>query len=135
MIRGRAGHEDASMARLVPTLAISVVLLAGCGGDDGDGDQGESAATGAPSGDVEVDIASFDFMPKTVEVTAGGSITWTNQDKALHNAQTDNGAKGAFKTKDLNAGDTDKIAFEQPGTYSYYCVYHRFMTAKVEVTQ
>jgi len=119
------------MARRFTTLPIALLLLAGCGGDGG---EGESAA-GAPAGSVDVKIASFDYTPKMVEVKAGGSITWTNQDKALHNAQTDSGAKGAFKTKDLNAGDSDEIAFEEPGTYSYYCVYHRFMTATVEVTQ
>ncbi len=118
------------MARLVRTLAISLVLLAGCGGDDGGGSAGAGAA---PAG--EVNIESFDFTPKTVEVKAGDAVTWTNQDKALHNAQTDSGAKGAFKTKDLNAGDSDEVPFEEPGTYSYYCVYHRFMTATVEVTR
>ncbi len=84
---------------------------------------------------MEVSIATFDFMPKTVKVKAGGAITWTNEDKALHNAQTDNGAKGAFNTKDLETGAAKEITFEEPGIYAYYCVYHRFMTGKVEVTR
>lgn len=108
------------------------MLLAGCGGDD---EKGGSASGAAGGGAVKVNIASFDFMPKTAKVKAGSTITWTNQDKALHNAQTDNGGDGAFNTKDLKTGASKEITFDKPGTYAYYCVYHRFMTGKVEVTR
>ncbi len=131
MIRRTHAHAEVPMPRLLPALAVSALVLAGCGG--GDEKSGSSSAGGSDA--VEVKIASFDFMPKTAKVKAGGAITWTNEDKALHNAQTDNGAKGAFNTKDLKTGDAKKLTFDEPGTYSYYCVYHRFMTGKVEVTR
>lgn len=119
------------MSRVLAPFALSLLLLAGCGGDDG----GSGGSPGGGSDAVKVTVASFDFMPKAAKVKAGGTITWTNKDKALHNAQTDDGAKGAFNTKDLKTGDTKEITFDEPGTYSYYCVYHRFMTGKVEVTR
>ena len=118
------------MPRVLAALGVSLVLLAGCGGSEE-----KAGASGGARKAVEVNIASFDFMPKTAKVKAGGTITWSNQDKALHNAQTDNGAKGAFNTKDLKTGDAKEISFDEPGTYAYYCVYHRFMTGKVEVTR
>ena len=121
------------MPRLPTALGACLILLAGCGDSD-DGAAGSSSAGAAP-GAVKVSIASFDYMPKTVSVKAGGSITWTNRDKALHTAQTDTGAQGAFNTKDLKKGAARKISFDKPGTYSYYCIYHRFMTGKVEVTR
>ena len=121
------------MPRLLPALGACLVLLAGCGDSD-DEKTSTTSGGGAPSA-VDVEIASFDFKPKTVKVKAGGSITWTNRDKAEHTAQTDNGAKGAFNTKDLKKGDAKKITFDEPGTYPYYCIYHRFMTGKVEVTR
>jgi len=120
------------MPRLVFALGVGLTLVAGCGGDEkADG----SSSGGSASDAATVNIASFDFMPKTVKVKTGGTVTWTNKDKALHNAQTGNGTKGAFNTKDLKAGATKEISFDEPGTYSYYCVYHRFMTGKVEVTR
>ena len=129
------------MSRPLCTAAVLllVALPAGCGGDDekdssGGGGSASAAAPAAPSA-ARVGISSFKFAPKTVKVEVGGSITWANTDKARHNAQTDDGADGAFDTGDLEKGDSKRVAFEEPGTFSYYCAYHRFMVGTVEVVQ
>ena len=130
MIRRAWERAEVPMPRLLSALGACVVLLSACGGDDDSG----SPSDGDSADAVKVNIASFDYSPKTVKVKAGSTITWTNQDKAEHTAQTDDAAKG-FDTKDLKTGDTKEITFDAPGTYSYYCIYHRFMTGKVEVTR
>jgi plastocyanin len=113
-------------------LALPCLALGACGGDD------EPAGGGGGSGasaKAAVDIKEFKFAPEAVEVEAGGQVTFANADKAKHNAQTDAGAKGAFNTDDLQKGDSKAVTFDEPGTYSYYCIYHRFMTGTVEVSQ
>ena len=122
-------------------LSTSVALLlvavpVGCGGDDEkESSGGGTSAAPAAKSSAKVAATDFKFTPKAVTVKAGGSVTWTNTDKARHNAQTDDGAKGAFDTGDLEKGDTKKVAFDQPGSFSYYCTYHRFMVGTVEVVQ
>ena len=70
-----------------------------------------------------------------MKVKAGGTVTFANADKAKHTAQTDSDAAGAFNTGDLLQGDSKAVTFDEPGTYAYYCIYHRFMTATVEVSE
>ncbi len=106
--------------RIITSLAFLVVVaLAGCGG----------GAAGPPA-HADVPIASFKFAPQTIVVKAGGSVTWTNRDRAPHTAT---GEKGAFDTDTLRAGQSKRLTFSKPGTYAYYCVYHRFMTGTVQV--
>ena len=117
------------------TLAASLTVLAlglgACGGDD----EQESAGGGGGAAEAAVDIKEFKFAPEAVKIEVGGAVTFANADKAKHNAQTDNDAKGAFDTGDLEKGDSKAVTFDEPGKFSYYCIYHRFMTGTVEVSE
>jgi len=119
--------------------AIAALAIAGCGGDDEEPAQasgGGGQASSEPAKQAAtVDIADFKYAPPTVRVKAGGTVTWSNTDSARHNAQTETGANGAFNTMDLDKGDTKKVTFDKPGKFAYYCVYHRFMEANVEVVE
>jgi len=129
---GRA--EWGGMGKTLAAATASVALLAaGCGGDEEKTSSGSSSAGAADSAKVE--IAEFDYAPKTIRVKAGGAVTFTNGDKAPHTAETENGAKGAFETGDLGKGASKKVTFEKPGRYSYHCAFHRFMTGAVEVVE
>ena len=114
-------------------LALVALPLAGCGDDDS-GDGGSSVGGSAESA-VTVNIASFKFLADPIKVKAGGEVTWVNQDKAPHTAETDEGARGAFDTGRLDLGDKKAVKFDQAGKFSYYCIYHRFMTGTVEVVE
>ncbi len=120
------------------TFATSLALLAlaagGCGGDD-EGKSGSGSGSGTAAAQSQVDIKDFKFTPKTVQVEVGGQVTFASADKAMHNAQTDADADGAFNTGDLLKGDSKPVTFDEAGTYAYYCVYHRFMTGTVEVSE
>ena len=113
------------------SFAVLALVAGGCGGDDEESSAG-SAATASQS---KVDIKDFKFVPKAVKVKVGGTVTFASADKATHNAQTDSDADGAFNTKDLKQGDSKAVTFDEAGTYAYYCVYHRFMTGTVEVSE
>lgn len=124
---------------LLTSCAALALAVGGCGGDDSSdsADTGSSGSSGSgtAASKAQVDIKDFKFGPEAVKVKVGGKVNFTNADKAKHNAQTDDGADGAFNTDDLLEDDSKSITFDEPGTIAYYCIYHRFMTGTVEVTE
>jgi len=120
--------------RTAACLSLLALAVAGCGSDD-EQSSAAPASRDAATAKAAVDAKDFKFVPQTVQVKAGGSVTFANSDKAKHNAQTDSGADGAFNTGDLQKGDEEAVTFEKPGSYDYYCIYHRFMTGTVEVSR
>lgn len=81
---------------------------------------------------AKVDIANFDYSPKTVTVKTGGTVTWTNTDGANHTATQSPGGSG-FDTGTLSKGDSKTETFKTPGTYQYICLFHAFMHGTVKV--
>jgi amicyanin len=78
-----------------------------------------------------VTIRNFAFSPQVVAVKAGTTVRWTNSDSEAHTV-TSNTA--AFASPVLQPGASYSFTFTKPGTYSYYCTIHPFMTAKVVVS-
>jgi plastocyanin len=110
---------------------ISLVVAAGGSGAAGCGGEGGSATTGASTpAPGKVAIADFDYDPKAITVQAGTTVTWTNSDDAAHTATAED---GSFDTGTLDRGDSKTVSFDEPGTYAYYCRFHAFMKATVEV--
>ena len=114
----------------------SIALLAGCGGGDsgsddngngGGGDKGEPSTAGR----VRVDIKDFKYGPSEVRVAAGGTVTFTNSDRASHTATTGEGAAGEFDTGRLATGDSKPVRLSSPGRYAYVCTFHPYMKAVV----
>jgi len=119
-------------------VALVVVLaLGGCGKDD-KGDKGakppSSTAQGSVplSGDAPVDIINFEFKPQKVVVKTGTKVTWTNEDTTI-NYIKDTSPLATPISKEMSKGDTFSITFAQPGSYSYICGIHNYMTGSVEV--
>ena len=78
-----------------------------------------------------VTIKDFAFNPSTLEVKAGTTVTWTNQDTTTH---TVTGDHGEFDSGNLAQGKSFIHAFDQPGTYPYHCSIHPSMMATITVT-
>ena len=99
-------------ALLLPAVAIAALVAAGCGGSDG---SSERVAT------TEVSMAkSYVFEPKVIEVEAGDTVTWTNDDNFTHTVQV-----GGRQDHEVQRGQSVSIAFDRPGTYHYVCTLHR----------
>lgn len=92
---------------------------------------GESAHAPAPVGDDAVDIDGFAFIPATLTVKAGTTVTWTNKDEDPHTVVSDG---GAFRSQALGSGGTYSFAFPAAGTFDYVCSIHPFMHGSVVVT-
>ncbi len=78
-----------------------------------------------------VSIENFAFVAPSLEITAGTTVTWTNNDTAAHTATADD---GSFDTGNLDPGASGSVTFDTPGTYTYKCAYHPNMTGTIVVT-
>ncbi len=77
-----------------------------------------------------VTIDDFAFSPATLTVTAGDTVTWTNDDAVTHTATS---TTGAFDSGDLAPGASFSFTFTTPGTYDYLCTPHPSMTGRIVV--
>jgi plastocyanin len=88
----------------------------------------------ATSDVIPVAVKGFVYIPETVTVPAGSSVVWTNQDNAPHTSTGFGDAVSALDSGAIIFGQTFTQAFDTPGTYPYYCVYHPNMLGTVVVT-
>ncbi len=116
---------------LILLLVVGVLAITGCSssGSGSGNTQGGGSAGGTPSGTAAVVAKNFALSPAAVEVTVGGSVTWTNEDSATHNLQGD----GGIVSGDLAQGATYTKTFDTAGTFNYHCVIHPTMTGQVIV--
>jgi plastocyanin len=92
----------------------------------------DSAAAAAPAaGDGAVTIANFSFDPADVEVAAGTTVTWTNNDGVPHRVVAND---ESFDSEDMGQGDTFEHTFDTAGTVDYICAIHPQMTGTITVT-
>jgi plastocyanin len=100
----------------------------GNGGDYGAG--GQPAPNGQKSAGEpgKISVVGNAFGPQVVTVSAGDTVTFTNQDGIAHTAT----ANGVFDRK-LPAGETREWTAKQPGEYSYLCTLHPTMTGTITV--
>lgn len=75
-------------------------------------------------------ISDFAFQPGSIAVTAGDTISWTNDDAAPHTATADD---GSFDTGQLAKGASGSHTFTTAGTFAYHCAIHPSMHGTVTV--
>lgn len=123
-------------------LLLVCLSLAGCASEDATSTTLTPVPSTTPSPIVtptepdpedlaEVEIEDFTFVPATLTVRAGTTVTWSNKDAASHTA-TGNGS--AFETGVLAKGDETPITFTTPGTFPYFCAIHPSMRGTILVT-
>jgi hypothetical protein len=77
-----------------------------------------------------VSISGFRFLPQTITIRAGETITWTNQDSAPHTVTAND---GAYDSGNLSLNMNYTHTFTQAGVFSYFCNIHPSMTGVVNV--
>lgn len=105
-------HRHPALAVLAALAALPLSgWAAGCGSSD----------AGAPVATTEVAMAkSYRFDPRRIQIDAGETVTWTNDDNFTHTVQVD----GQIDHK-VGPGGRVTITFDTPGTYHYVCTLHR----------
>ena len=76
------------------------------------------------------------FVPSTVVIALGGTVTWENTDNAAHTATGGtpaDGPSGAFDSSLVMAGGSFAQTFDSEGTYPYFCMVHPWMQGTVVV--
>jgi plastocyanin len=86
------------------------------------------AESAAPAAVSIIDLA---FEPAALEVGAGATVTWTNDDSIPH---TVTAREGDFNSGVLQSGGSFSQTFSEPGTFEYFCAIHPSMTGTVTVT-
>ena len=96
---------------LLPAVAAAALAAAGCAG---------SGASGEPVATTEVEmVKSYRFDPEVIEIEAGETVTWANEDNFTHNVQVD-----GQEDHKVGRGESVSITFDTPGTYRYVCTLH-----------
>lgn len=134
--------------KLIALLAVTMLALAACGGDDADtnGTDSPTEATTAPPGptpddspgdaiELEAENIAFDTNEITVPVATQVVIDFRNQDPVPHNfaAYQSEDADEEIFVGDLITGPDAEITYTfdaptEPGTYFFRCDVHPEMT-------
>ncbi len=118
------------------TVPLTLARFFGRGGDDAPppttvapplAPTPSAAPTGAVTRTV---LRSMAFAQERLEVTAGTTVVWTNEDAVTH---TVTAADGSFDSGRLRAGDSWSYTFDAVGTVEIYCRPHTFMRTTVVV--
>ena len=76
------------------------------------------------------------FVPSTVVITVGGTVTWENTDTAAHTSSSGtptDGPDGVFDSSLIMAGGSYSHTFDTAGTFDYFCMVHPWMEGTVIV--
>lgn len=78
----------------------------------------------------QVRVSEFAFAPSRLEIDAGDTVVWFNEDLAPHTATA---VDGNWGTDAILTGQQSRLVFEEPGEFAYYCAFHPHMTGTVSV--
>jgi plastocyanin len=79
-----------------------------------------------------VEMKGVKFLPSRIEIAAGTTVTWTNNDPLAHTVTADD---GTWDSGTIEPGKTFSRTFTQPGEYTVHCTPHPFMKAVIVVRQ
>jgi plastocyanin len=85
----------------------------------------------AASGASVVTISGFAFVPASLTVSTGTSVTWTNNDAATHTVTSTNGP--SFDSGNMGQSGQFSLTFNNVGTFTYHCNIHPGMTGTIIV--
>lgn len=120
------GDDDSEATAIAPT--VTEVSVAATDMTTIDTTAPDTGAAEAPM-EAAVEIADFAFGPAEITIATGGTVTWTNTDNQAHTATS----AGNFDTGSIDPDGTASVTFDEPGTFTYICSFHPFMTATVTV--
>jgi len=111
------------MKRTLNPLAVliassALVVLAGV----------SSASAAADNQSIAID--NFAFAPGEVTVSAGSTVSWTNNQNVRHTSTADN---GAWDSGIMTSGSSFQFTFDTLGDFAYHCDIHPEMLGVVHV--
>jgi len=107
-----------------------------------------SPTTTSASNSTLVLILNYAYVPAQLTITAGTTVTWVNRDSVGHTVTEGDPASpkqpalrifdssneaSTGKVQLMQGGDSWSYTFNTPGTYTYYCIVHPYMTGQIIV--
>lgn len=90
----------------------------------------QTASTEQQSSSRRITISDFAFTPSLLQVSAGETVTWVNDDGAPHSISLKNG----IASDTVMPGSSYSTKLDHPGDYDYLCSIHPYMSGKIIVT-
>lgn len=84
----------------------------------------ETAAT------ISIGTVDYGFVPATITVKKGATVTWTNQDSALHSV-----VGNGWQSQEMKYHESYQKQFNTVGSYDYHCGLHPVMQGTINVVQ
>jgi plastocyanin len=78
-----------------------------------------------------VTIQDYQYVPASITVAPGETVTWTNKDSVAH---TVTATDHSWDSGNLAPGAIYRHQFNQAGSYAYGCTYHPDMSGAVIVS-
>ncbi|MBI2600430.1 cupredoxin family copper-binding protein [Candidatus Daviesbacteria bacterium] len=92
--------------------------------------------TVSPISATVVNIQNSQFLPQQINIAAGETITWVNQDSIEHTTTSDDiNAAESWGSGTLVPGQSFSKMFTKPGVYNYHCSVHPSMRGTVVVME
>ena len=88
----------------------------------------ERQETAATKASASVDMEDYKFVPKTVTIAPGDTVTWANVGEEEHDADGD-----GFSSGTVQPGEDGTARFATAGTFKYICTFHPNMKGTVVV--
>jgi len=76
------------------------------------------------------------FIPESITINAGDTVSWDNTDTAAHTVTSGtaaDGPDGTFDSSLLMGGATFEVTFDESGSNDYFCMVHPWMVGNVQV--
>jgi plastocyanin len=109
------------------TLFAVIALAATSCGTDSTASSGENP----PPIAATIHIADGKFEPREIDIEAGGSVMWINDDVASHDVKFT--ASNKLYSGVIKPAATWIQTFTSAGTYDFYCDFHNSMKGSVVV--
>jgi len=113
------------MLRQITSAAIVVALAALSSLSSAPADSKPAAKT------YTVFIRGFQFVPQRLEVEAGDTVIWQNEDIVPHTAT----AKKVFDSKKLDQGQSWSYVATKKGSHPYICFFHPTMAGELVINE
>ena len=78
-----------------------------------------------------ISIKSFAFSPAALNIKAGDTVVWTNEDSVAHTVTSDSGSE--LDSQYLSRGQSYSHTFSAAGTFAYHCTPHPGMKGTIVV--
>jgi plastocyanin len=89
-----------------------------------------NVGAGQKPAEATVTMKNLAFLPDTIRVKVGDTVTWVNADDRDHTV-----SGSGLKSGNIKPGRTWSTTFSKPGNYPYGCQYHPRMRGTVVVTE